>query len=162
MISSVSRCSRPCSAIRSPRGHECDLALGQLGHQAREALHPLAVEGRQQQLALLQVGRLVEQDHRVAADDRFEDPRPLAGVQDVRGRLEDFLDLLGIPQHHERRLPNDAQREAAAVARGAALHEGVGATPEGERLQRCGHAGTGGQLGLVMAPLLEARIGGYQ
>ena len=49
--------------------------------------------GGQQQLALLQVRGLVEQDHRVAPDDRLEDPRALAGVQHVGWRLEHLLDL---------------------------------------------------------------------
>ena len=90
----------------------------------------------QQQLALLQVGLLVEQDHGVAADERFEDPRALARVQDIGGRLEDFLDLLGVGEHHERRLAEQADREAAPVARAAALDEGGGTAPEAERLQR--------------------------
>ena len=96
----------------------------------------------------------------MAAHERFEDPRALARVQDIRGRLENFLDLLGIPQHHERRLGDDAEREAPAIARGAALREGVGATPEAERLQRYGHAGTGGQLALHGTAPLRLGWGG--
>ena len=88
--------------LQRPGGH---LALGQLAHQTRQALHLLAVEGRQKQLALAQVRALVEQDHRVGADDRLEDARALAGMQHLGRRLEDLLDLLGIGDHHERRLP---------------------------------------------------------
>ena len=90
MISSVRPCSRGCSAIGSSRGQLADLALGDLRHQARERSHRLAVEGRQHQLALLEVRSLVEQDHGVAADDRLEDPRALARVQHVRGGGEDL------------------------------------------------------------------------
>ena len=46
---------------------------------------------------------LVEQDHRVAADDRLEDARALAGVQHLGRRREDLLDLVGVGEHHERR-----------------------------------------------------------
>ena len=73
-----------------------DLALGQLAHQLGQGLHRVAVEGGQHQLALAQVWLLVEQDHRVWADDRLEDARALARVQHLRGRLEDFLDLIGV------------------------------------------------------------------
>ena len=67
-----------------------ELALGELLHQAGQALHAVAVEGGQQELALLHVRALVEQDHRVRADDRLEQPRALAGVQDVRRGGEDL------------------------------------------------------------------------
>ena len=50
----------------------------------------LAVEGGQHQLALLHVRRLVEQDHRVLADERLEHPRALAGVEDVGRGGEDL------------------------------------------------------------------------
>ena len=100
-----------------------DLGLGQLGHHAREALHALTVERGQKQLALLQVRSLVEQDHRVASDDRLEDARPLAGVQHVRRGLEHLLDLVGVREHHERRRPDEPNREAWAVPVAAALEE---------------------------------------
>ena len=48
-------------------------------------------------------GALVEQDHRVRADDRLEDARALAGVQHVGRRREELLDLVGVGEHHERR-----------------------------------------------------------
>jgi hypothetical protein len=104
MISSVSRCRRGCSSIGLLARPGGDLALGQLGHQAGHALHPLAVERGQQQLALLQVRALVEQDHGVPADDRLEDPRALAGVQHLGRRLEELLDLVGVGDHHDGRL----------------------------------------------------------
>ena len=115
MTSSVRRCSSLQARVQRDRLAQRpggDLALGQLGHQPREALHPLAVEGRQQQLALAQVRALVEQDHRVRADHRFEDARALARMQHLRRRREDLLDLLGIGDDHERRLAEQADREA--------------------------------------------------
>ena len=48
---------------RGRRGPARDLALGHLLHQAGEPLHLLAVEGRQHQLALLEMRALVEEDH---------------------------------------------------------------------------------------------------
>ena len=87
-----------------------DLLRGHLLHQPGEALHPLAVEGGEHQLALLHVGVLVEQQHRVAADDRFQHPCALAGVQDVGRRGEDLFHLVGVGEHHERR-----RRRAAAA-----------------------------------------------
>ena len=96
MISSVSACRRGCSSTGSPSGQRVELALGELLDQAGEALHAVAVEGGQQQLALLDVRALVEQDHRVRADDRLEQPRALARVQDVGRRGEDRLDVLGV------------------------------------------------------------------
>ena len=116
-----------------------NLALGQLGHQARQALHLLAVERRQQQLALLEMRALVEQDDRVGTDHWFQDVRALAGVQDVGGSLEEGLDLVGIGQQHERRLAHEADREASAVARPATLQEGGRPAPPADRLQHGRH-----------------------
>jgi len=87
--------------IQRPGVH---LALGQLDHQPGQVLHALAVEGRQHQLALLQMRPLVEQDHRVGAHDRLEQAGPLPGVQDIGRRHEQLFDVIGIGQHDERRL----------------------------------------------------------
>ena len=65
----------------------------------------------------------------MATDDRFEDSRSLAGVHDIGRRQEQLLDLLGVAQHHERRLAEHPDREARAVARAGTLQEGGGATP---------------------------------
>ena len=63
-----------------------DLAGGDLGHLLLVALHARAVEGRQQQLALADVGLLVEDEDRVLAEHRLEDLVALAGVEDPAGR----------------------------------------------------------------------------
>jgi hypothetical protein len=125
--------------LELPRG---DLTLGELGHEPRQALHLLPVERRQQELALLEVRVLVEQDHRVAPDDGFEDVGALPGMQDIRRCLEDGLDLLRVGEDHERGLAEQADREALAVARPAALQERRWPAPPADRLQAGGHART--------------------
>ena len=125
-----------------------ELALGQLAHQTLQRVHALAVERRQEQLALLHVGRLVQQDHRVATDQRFEDPRALAGVQDVGRRHQHFLDLVGVREDHERRLAEEADLVALAVARAIAIQDGGRARPGAECLQGGRHPWAGGKLGL--------------
>ena len=123
-----------------------DLAGGQFTHQGSEALHALAVEGRQHQLALLEMWRLVEQDHRVAAHDRFENPSALAWVQNLWRCEKQLLDLIGVGDHHDRRLAEQAEREARAVAGATAIEEGGRTAPGTERLQQRGHAGPWGKL----------------
>ncbi len=130
-----------------------DLTLGELGHQLGEALHRLAVKGGQHQLALFEVWRLVEQDHRVGADDRLEDPRALSGMQHVGGRLEDLLDVLWVRQDHKRRLAEDTDREALAVALTRAQQPGRGACPGRDGLQRRRYFGARREL------ILEAALG---
>jgi hypothetical protein len=124
-----------------------DLALGQLAHQAGEGLHALAVERGQQQLALLQVWFLVEQDHRVGPDHRFQDASALARVQHVGWRHEDLLDLVGIGDHHDRGKAEQANREPLAVAGAGAFEEARRPTPVADRLQERGHARAGGKAG---------------
>ena len=126
--------------VRRPR---CRLLLGDLLHGAGEALHLLAVEGRQHHLALCEVVALVQQDHGVAPDDGLEDPRPLARMQDFGGGREDLLDLVGVGDHHERRRRQQAHREAVAVLRPAAFQERNGARPPCDRLDRAGLARAG-------------------
>ena len=84
------------SSSGSPRGQRAISCPRDLGHQLAVALHPLAVERRQQQLALGHVRLLVEQQHRVRAEHRPEDPVGLAGVQEPRVAGEDLLDVLGV------------------------------------------------------------------
>jgi hypothetical protein len=134
-----------------------DLALGELGHQAGKALHLLAVERRQQQLALAHVRLLVEQDHRARADHRLEDARALARMQHVGRRGEDLLDLVRVGDHHERRLAEQADREAPAVARAAALEVRGRAAPPADRLQHARRARSGRKFS-VHGGLL--RVGG--
>ena len=115
-----------------------DLADGGLLHQPGEGLHLLAVEGGEHQLALLHVLGLVEQDHRVGADDRLEDPRALAGMQVLGRRGEDLLDVRRVRMHHERRHAEEAEREAVAVEPAGALQEGNRARPPADALQQPG------------------------
>ena len=136
MISSVSRWRWGWSATGSLQRPGVQLALGQLGHQVGQALHLLAVERREQQLALLEVGPLVEQDHGVAADQRLEHPRALAGMKDVRRRLEQLLDLLGIRENHERRLEWQANGDARAVALAQPFKRGGRPLPGRDQLER--------------------------
>ena len=68
------------------------LPQGDLAHQLAVALDPLAVEGRQQQLALLHVRRVVEGEDRVRAERRLQDRRVrLARVELLGGAGEDAL-----------------------------------------------------------------------
>jgi hypothetical protein len=113
-------------------------------HQPGQALHPLAVEGGEHQLALLHVLTFVEQDHRVAADDRFQHLRPPAGVEDVGRRGEDLFHLVGVGDVHERRRERQSDREALPVALAAAVHEGQGSGPKADHLQRRRQRRTGG------------------
>ena len=154
MTSSVSACRRGCSATGSSRGQRSTSARGDLGHHLRQPRDLLAVEGGQHEPALGEVGVLVEQDHRVAADRRGSRMRaPLPGCRTSARRREDLLDLLGVGEHHERRRAEQADREAPAVARAAALEEGHRPRPPAHRLQpargarsrrqrRGGHGGT--------------------
>ena len=102
--------------VGGPRWPALDLACGDLGHRLPVALHPLAVEGRQQQATLAHVRLLVEDEDRVAAEDRGEDLVSLAGVEDARVAGEDLLDRLGVGEHHPGALVGDLQREHVAVA----------------------------------------------
>ena len=125
--------------------------------QAGEALHPLAVERGQHQLALLHVGVAVEQDHRVVADDRLQDARALARVQDVGRRREDLLDLVRLGDHHERRREREPDREALAVARPVALEVGERPRPEADHLDRRGIGGARGKALVHAAPIVGGR-----
>ncbi len=119
---------------RSTARPALDLALRDLRDQIGELLHLLAVERRQHELALREVGALVEQDHGVLADDRLEDARALAGMQDVRRCGEDLLDLGGVREHHERRDAEQADREALAEPVAVSLEIGEWPVPPGHRL----------------------------
>jgi hypothetical protein len=77
-----------------------DLALGRRRDQLRVALDRLAVEGRQQQLALAQVARAGRGQDRVGTDDRPQ--RRLAGQRGVqlRARGEQRADMVGMAGDH--------------------------------------------------------------
>ena len=114
------------------------LVLGHLLHQAREPLHLLAVEGRQHQLALAEMGALVEQDHRVRPDHRLEDLGPLAGMEHLGRRGEELAKVGGIGEVHERRRLQQPHREALPVAGATLLEERNRARPPAKRLKRLG------------------------
>ena len=78
ITSSVIACMRRPDRERLAERPGGDLALGDLPHHLAVALHALAVERGQQQLALAQVRRPVEQEHRFATDDRAKDRVGLA------------------------------------------------------------------------------------
>ena len=90
MASRVSAWTRGCSGSASPAGQRAISRLGDLGDDVAQRGHPISVEGGEHQLALREVLALVEQQDRVRADDRLEDPCPLAGMEDVGGSGEDL------------------------------------------------------------------------
>lgn len=96
-----------------PGGH---LALADLGHHFPQTLHPLAVKGGQKQPALSEVNVLVEQDDRVATDDRSQDRRALARMYGIRGGGEQRLDVGRIGEDHERRLERELDGHPPPVA----------------------------------------------
>jgi hypothetical protein len=98
-----------------------ELALGELGHQPGEALHPLAVESREHQPSLLEMRTLVQEEDRIGAQDRLEDPRALAGMKHVGRSAEQLLDLGGVGQGDERGRADDPQGEALPVSPPALL-----------------------------------------
>ncbi len=101
-------------------GPAVDLLGGDRRHRLAVALHALAVERRQQQLALAQMGLLVEDEDRVLAEDRAQDLVALAGVEDLRVAGEDLLDQGRVGDHHPVPLTGDPDREHLAEA-GTAL-----------------------------------------
>ena len=116
-----------------------DLLAGDLGHQLAVALHPLAVERGQQQLALFHVRALVEQQQRVLAEHRQQDPVGLAGVEHARVAGEHLLDVLGIGQHHPRPLVDDPERERLPEARRALTLQPLRMARPDRGLERDGH-----------------------
>jgi hypothetical protein len=98
------------------------------------------VEGRQHQLALAEMGALVEQDHRIRPDHRLEDLRPLARVEDLGRRPEQLAHVIGIREVHERRRLQQAHREALPVASATLLEERNRAIPPPNRLKSLGKA----------------------
>ena len=77
ITSSVIACMRGASANGRPTGQRSISRSVAVGDHLRVALDRLAVEGRQQQLALAHVARADRGQHRVRADDRPQ--RRLAG-----------------------------------------------------------------------------------
>jgi len=112
------------------------LPLRNLGHQIAEAIHALAVEGGEDELALLHVGAFVEQNHRVLADQWLEHASPLARVKDVGRRHEHLLHLIGVGDDHEGWRGWEANREALAVPGAAALQVGERTRPQPDALDQ--------------------------
>ena len=114
-----------------------DLALGDLGDHLDVGLHGLAVEGRQQQLALAHVARADRGQHRVRSDDRPQ--RRLAGQRRCQLGLggEQRLDVIGMAGDRQRLAVVHAAHAkdlAQLAARGE--HELDLADGEAQRLQR--------------------------
>jgi hypothetical protein len=142
--------------VARPRG---DLVLGDLGDEVLQAPHPLAVERRQHEPALLEVGVLVEQDHRVAADERLEHAGALAGVQHVGRGGEHLPHLVEVADHHHGHVHEQPQGEAAAVPAPAVLEERHRARPPAQRLERARGAGPVRQLSHAPTRPLSRRSG---
>ena len=93
------------------------LPARRLADQLAVAAHPLAVEGRQQQLALLHVRRVVEGQHRVRAERRLEHGRVgLAGVELLGRAGEDRFDQGRVGDVERRPKKGKERREDVAVA----------------------------------------------
>jgi hypothetical protein len=121
-----------------------DLALGDLAHQPDVRAHLLAVERRQQQAALAQVRRVVEQQDRLLPQEGQQDDVALAGVEDGGVSGEDCLDVGRVGERDER-LTADVHGERVAVARASALDERQRAEHPRERLQGARRARAGRQ-----------------
>ena len=120
-------------------GPAVDLARGDLGHLLAVGLHPLAVEGRQQQLALAHVRLLVEDEDAVVAEDRAQDLVALAGVEDLRVAGEDLFHQLRVGEHDPVALVGDLDREHRAEPRPALLEEPLRLARPDRGLQRPRH-----------------------
>ena len=121
ITSSVSDCIEGSSANGSPTGHESIARSAASRITCLVRAHPLAVEGRQHQLALAQVLGAVEQQHRALAHDRAERRVGLAGAQLLRRAAEHLLDELRVEDHHEARVEqacrtSPRRRSAAGIA----------------------------------------------
>ena len=140
MISSVTACIRGRTRIGVPLGHRAISALAMSAISVAVALHPRPVERREHQLALRHVLGAVEQQQRVLAEDREQDPVRLAGVEQVGIAGEHRLDVVGVRDHHPRALVGDAQPERVAVALAALRHHPLGAAKPDRGLERPRHA----------------------
>ena len=136
----------------SPDGPGRDLLLGRLAHHVAVALHPLAVEGGEHQLALAHVLASVEQQHGVAAHQRLERCRVrLARVEGLGVAREDLLDHCGVGDEHDGP-DREADREDVAVALRVALEERDRARDPLPHLDGGRRAWSGGQRHLIGTP----------
>src|SRR5436309_2085682 len=100
---------------------------------------------------------LVEQDHRVLADQGFEHARTLARVKHVRWRHEQLPDLVRVGQDHERRLERQLHRDALAVLLAQTLQRSRRALPGRDQLERTRH-GRSGRKFVPEVPLLQSLL----
>jgi hypothetical protein len=92
-------------------------------HDVAVGAHPLAVEGREHQLALGEMRRPVEQEERLLPERGLEDPVALARPEQLRIAPEHLPDGGGIGHEHHGRRRRQPQREGLAVARPAVLEK---------------------------------------
>ncbi len=124
----------PRPQLRGPGGPRADLGLGDLGDQLAVALHALAVEGRQQQLALGQVLLAVEQQHRLVAEHRPQHDVGLARAEQLGVGGEHRADVRGIGDEDPRALVGDPHGERRPEALAGAGHERAGPRHPGQGL----------------------------
>ncbi len=122
-----------------------DLLRGDVGDQALVGLHPLAVEGRQQQLALGEVAVLVDDQQRVVAQDGTERVVVPAGVQHGRLLREDLADELRVGDRDEEAEADELERDDVAVAAPQPFERRALAGHRAEGLPRLRGAGPGRQ-----------------
>ena len=124
MISSATACMRSSVLIGRPGSQRASSVVGHAGHRLAPALELLAVEGRQHELALLQVLLAVEHEDRARAGERLQEGRAGAGAQLIGRRGVDALDLRRVGgEDHRRVRPRQPQRERLAVAGLGAAHQ---------------------------------------
>jgi hypothetical protein len=124
-----------------------DLALGGLDDDLAVALHALAVERRQQELALAKVVGAVEQEDRVAAEDRQQDAVALARAQHGRIAGEDLLDEVGMREDDEALAALQRDREHVAVAAVHAAQQRLGRVVHASVWTSTGHGRAGRAAG---------------
>ncbi len=122
------------------------LLAGHLDDQLAVALDPLAVEGRQQQLALADVGRVVEGEDRVRPQRRLEHGGiGLAGVEGGGRAGEERFDQVGAGDVDDLAEVGEADREDVALAALVGGEEAERVTGVFDRLQEGGRARSWGE-----------------
>ena len=123
-----------------------DFLVGRPDHGLAMALDALAVERRQEELALAQVLRAVEHEQGVTAEHATEQAVDVAHVHVLGRALEDLLDRGRVGQEHDVRARTEANAEGVAVAPAAAGHESLGVEDPLQRLDEGGPPGAGREL----------------
>ena len=153
MISSVSACMRGRVAIGSPVGHVATSASAISRISVAVGLHPLAVERRQQRLALGHVSGPSSSSTERAPSSGRRIWLPSPACSTFGSPVKTRLDVVGVRDHHPRRVALDVQRErvAVALAQPARVRPGPQDPPrrvEGERAARAGRKRHGCGFGL--------------